>query len=41
MFPAHFAKGKKAFSFEYDKDWLKTDAQKLLDLNIDFYSGPE
>jgi uncharacterized protein (TIGR02145 family) len=23
---AHFAKGKKAFSFEYDKDWLKTAA---------------
>ena len=38
---AHFAKGKKAFSFEYDKDWLKTDAQRLLDPDIDFYSGPQ
>ncbi len=38
---AHFAKGKKAFSFEYNKDWLKTDAQRLLDPDIDFYSGPQ
>ena len=38
---AHFAKGKKVFSFEYDKDWLKTDAQRLLDPDIDFYSGPQ
>ncbi len=38
---AHFAKGKKAFSFEYDKVWLKTDAQRLLDPDIDFYSGPQ
>ena len=38
---AHFAKGKKAFSFEYDKDWLKTDAQRLLDPDIEFYPGPQ
>ncbi len=38
---AHFAKGKKAFSFEYDKNWLKTDAQRLLDPDIEFYSGPQ
>lgn len=38
---AHFAKGKKAFSFKYDKDWLKTDAQRLLDPDIEFYSGPQ
>ncbi|MDO1500310.1 HipA domain-containing protein [Winogradskyella maritima] len=38
---AHFAKGKKAFSFEYNKDWLKSDAQRLLDPDIDFYSGPQ
>ncbi|WP_458628649.1 type II toxin-antitoxin system HipA family toxin [Winogradskyella sp. PC D3.3] len=38
---AHFAKGKKAFSFEYDKDWLKTDAQRLLDPDIMFYSGAQ
>lgn len=38
---AHFAKGKKAFSFKYDKHWLKTDAQRLLDPDIEFYSGPQ
>ena len=38
---AHFAKGKKAFSFEYDNDWLKTDVQRLLDPDIAFYSGPQ
>ena len=38
---AHFAKGKKAFSFEYDNNWLKTDAQRLLDSDIEFYSGPQ
>ena len=38
---AHFAKGKKAFSFEYEKGWLKTDAQRLLDPDIEFYSGPQ
>ncbi|WP_026753007.1 type II toxin-antitoxin system HipA family toxin [Sediminibacter sp. Hel_I_10] len=38
---AHFAKGKKAFSFEYDKYWLKTDAQRLLDPDMEFYSGPQ
>ncbi len=38
---AHIAKGKKAFSFEYDKDWLKTDAQRLLDPDIEFYPGPQ
>ncbi|MFS4455965.1 type II toxin-antitoxin system HipA family toxin [Maribacter sp. 2304DJ31-5] len=38
---AHFAKGRKAFSFEYDKEWLETDAQRLLDPDIQFYSGPQ
>lgn len=38
---AHFAKGKKAFSFEYDKDWLKTDEQRILDPDIAFFSGPQ
>lgn len=38
---AHFAKGKKAFGFEYDKDWLKTDAKLLLDPDMEFYSGPQ
>jgi serine/threonine-protein kinase HipA len=38
---AHFAKAKKAFSFEYDKDWIKSEQQMLLDPDIQFYSGPQ
>lgn len=38
---AHFAKGKKAFSFEYNKDWIKTKQQLLLDPEIQFFSGPQ
>lgn len=38
---AQQAKGKKAFSFEYDKDWLKSGQQFLLDPAIDFYDGPQ
>lgn len=36
---AHQAKGRKAFSFEYDKDWLKTGGHRLIDPDIQFYSG--
>lgn len=38
---AHQAKGRKAFSFEYDKQWLKTNSQRLLDPDIQFYSGQQ
>lgn len=38
---AHFGKGKKAFSFEYDKEWLKEKEQFLFDPDIEFYSGPQ
>lgn len=38
---AMYAKGKKAFSFEYDKNWLKSKEQMLLDPDIQFYSGPQ
>ncbi len=38
---AHHAKGRKAFSFEYDKNWLKTKEQKLIDPDIQFYSGQQ
>ncbi len=41
LLSAHFAKGKKAFSFEYEKDWLKANRQCLLDPDIQFYSGPQ
>ncbi len=35
------AKGKKAFSFEYDTTWLKSKQQILLDPDIQFYGGPQ
>ncbi|WP_299672118.1 type II toxin-antitoxin system HipA family toxin [uncultured Polaribacter sp.] len=35
------AKGKKAFSFEYNKDWIKSKQQLLLDPDIQFYGGPQ
>ncbi|GGH18048.1 hypothetical protein GCM10011418_21440 [Sphingobacterium alkalisoli] len=38
---AHQAKGRKAFSFEYDKNWLKTKEQRLIDPDIQFYSGQQ
>lgn len=38
---AYQAKGRKAFSFEYDKQWLKTNAQRLIDPDIQFYSGQQ
>ncbi len=38
---AQQAKGKKAFSFEYDKEWLKSDEKFLLDPDIQLYSGPQ
>ena len=36
---AQQAKGKKAFSFAYDKEWLKTENKFLLDPDIQLYSG--
>ena len=38
---AHQAKGRKTFSFEYDKNWLKSNAQRLIDPDIQFYSGQQ
>lgn len=38
---AHRAKGRKAFSFEYDKEWLNSAPQHLLDPDIGWYSGPQ
>lgn len=36
---AHFAKGKKAFSFTYDPIWIKSKMQRMLDPDIQYYSG--
>lgn len=38
---AHQAKGKKAFSFEYDSQWLQSKEQFLLDPDIAWYKGPQ
>lgn len=38
---AQAAKGKKAFSFEYHKQWLQSKHQYVLDPDISFYSGPQ
>lgn len=38
---AHFAIGKKAFSFEYDLERLKSKLQHLLDPDLDFFSGAQ
>ena len=38
---AQQTKGKKAFSFAYDKNWLKTEQKFLLDPDIQLYSGSQ
>lgn len=38
---AHFAKGRKAFGFEYNKTWIKSEQQLLLDPDIQFFSGTQ
>jgi serine/threonine-protein kinase HipA len=38
---AQQAKGKKAFSFEYDDEWIKSKEQRLLDPDIGWYSGAQ
>ena len=38
---AHQAKGRKAFSFEYDREWVQSKEQLLLDPDIGWFSGPQ
>ncbi len=38
---AQQAKGRKAISFEYEKDWISSKAQRLLDPAIDWFAGPQ
>ena len=35
------AKGRKAFGFEYSKDWINSKQRMLLDPDIQFYGGPQ
>jgi serine/threonine-protein kinase HipA len=38
---AHLGKGRKAFSFEYDRNWITSREQLMLDPDIGWYSGPQ
>jgi serine/threonine-protein kinase HipA len=38
---AQQAKGRKAFSFKYDNEWISSKEQLLLDPDISWYSGPQ
>ena len=38
---AHEGKGRKSFSFAYEKDWLTSNQAFLLDPDIQHYSGPQ
>lgn len=38
---AHQAKGRKAFGFEYDPDWIRSKRQLLLDPDIGWFPGPQ
>ncbi len=38
---AHHAKGRKAFSFEYSAEWLRSKEQVLLDPDIGWFTGPQ
>lgn len=38
---AHQAKGRKAFSFSYDKQWLKSGHHHQLDPDLHLYTGPQ
>jgi len=38
---AHYGKGRKSFSFEYNSQWLKSKEQFFFDPEIRWYSGPQ
>ncbi len=38
---AHQGKGRKSFGFEYDKNWIKSEQQFLLDPDIQWFSGQQ
>lgn len=41
LFSAHRGKGRKSFSFEYDTNWINSEAQFLLDPDIQWFQGPQ
>ncbi len=38
---AQQAKGRKAFSFHYDPQWIRSEAQRLLDPDIQWFTGAQ
>lgn len=38
---AQSAKGRKAFSFTFDENWIASKKQLLLDPDISWYGGPQ
>ncbi len=38
---AHIGKGRKSFSFEYDKDWMSSVEQILLDPDLGWFTGQQ
>lgn len=38
---AHQAKGRKAFSFTYDNQWLKSGQQQFIDPDLQFFAGQQ
>jgi len=38
---AHYGKGRKSFSFEYNTDWLKSKERIAFDPDIEWYSGQQ
>jgi len=38
---AQIGKGRKTFSFEYDKNWLQSEKKRILDPDIEWYSGKQ
>ena len=38
---AETIRGKEIFSFEYDKEWLRSDFVQIIDPELQLYSGPQ
>lgn len=38
---AHYGKGRKSFSFEYTKEWIKSEGQIAIDPDLQFFGGPQ
>ncbi len=41
VFSAHYGKGRKSLSFEYNSEWIKTEKFQLLDPDVGWYMGQQ